>query len=350
MKPLDKTLKKIAAGISKENTVTSSNTEPESYKPKGLPGDPDCPICNGYGYIRRELPVDHPDFGKLTPCICLQKSHAINEYQHLSEISNIGAYKTMTFENFKPQGRVGLAGDQINSLNSAYNQAFHFAQGLNGWLFLSGGYGCGKTHLAAAIANYALEHGVETLFQTVPDLLDWARSAYFSSDTNFTDRFEKIRNVRLLILDDLGTENETPWAQEKLFQIINHRYVNRLPTVVTTNLGGGKVEERIWSRLQDPDLVLMVKISAPDYRTPMHDSTQLQLSSLHLHHNHTFGNFSLREREHLNPEEQRGLEKAFQAAHDFAENPQRLVGVNGQLWQREDASRRRRRELSPEPG
>ena len=48
-------------------------------------------------------------------------------------------------------------------------------------------------------------------------------------------RFEEIRNAGLLILDDFGTQNATPWAQEKLFQIINFRYINKLPTVITTS-------------------------------------------------------------------------------------------------------------------
>ena len=43
------------------------------------------------------------------------------------------------------------------------------------------------------------------------------------------DRFTAIRGAFLLVLDDLGTENTTPWAREKLYQIFNHRYVERLP-------------------------------------------------------------------------------------------------------------------------
>ena len=75
--------------------------------------------------------------------------------------------------------------------------------------------GCGKTHLAAAIANYAVESGIPTLFITVPDMLDSLRFSYNNPDTTFEQRFEEIRTAPLLILDDFGTENATPWAQEK---------------------------------------------------------------------------------------------------------------------------------------
>ena len=57
----------------------------------------------------------------------------------------------------------------------------------------------------------------------------------------------------LLVLDDFGTQNATGWAQEKLFQIVNYRYINKLSTVVTTNLALDEIEARIRSRLADPE-------------------------------------------------------------------------------------------------
>jgi DNA replication protein DnaC len=107
-----------------------------------------------------------------------------------------------------------------------------------------------------------------TLFITVPDLLDSLRFSYDDPETTFEQRFEEIRNAGLLILDDFGTQNATPWAQEKLFQIINYRYINKLPTVITTNLMLDEIEGRIRSRLQDEEFVKYLKISAPDYRRP----------------------------------------------------------------------------------
>lgn len=197
----------------------------------------------------------------------------------------------------------------------------HFAQERKGWLVLLGNYGCGKTHLAAAIANYAADLGVPTIFLTVPDLLDWLRFAYDDPQSSFEERFEEIRNISLLVLDDLGTQNVTPWAREKLFQIINYRYINQLPVVVTSNSKLEQLEERIRSRFLDPDLVTKVIINVLDYRHPTEDTLHPTLSSLQLHSGRTFGNFSLREHEKLAPEEQKSLEKAFHAAQQFAENP-----------------------------
>ena len=63
-----------------------------------------------------------------------------------------------------------------------------------------------------------------------------------------------------------GTENTTPWAREKLYQIINHRYVERLLTIVTSNQSHDKIDERILSRLLDTHLTRDIHIDAADYR------------------------------------------------------------------------------------
>ena len=203
---------------------------------------------------------------------------------------------------------------------------------LKGWLLFLGGYGVGKTHLAAAIANFVVGVGVPTLFLTVPDLLDWLRFAYDATDSTFEERFDEIRNIPLLVLDDLGTQNTTAWAQEKLYQIINHRYVNRLPTVITTNQQLNAIDGRIRSRLEDPDLVTRAFINAPDYRAPLRDTSQPALSTLHMHANQTFGNFSLRETEKLPTEEQQSLAKAFRAAQQFAEKPRGWLVLLGKTF------------------
>lgn len=292
-------------------------------------GDPNCPLCGGIGYIREDLPIDHPNFGRIQICSCRHNAVSQQAYQHLLRLSNLDVFQGMTFEKFNVAGHKGLREDQVNSLVLAHRQAVHFAQNLQGWLLLMGGYGCGKTHLAAAIANQVVSQGVPTLFLTVPDLLDWLRFSFDQAEGSFEERFEEIRNIHLLVLDDLGTQNATPWAQEKLFQIINDRYIKRLPTVVTTNQNLEEIDGRIRSRLQDPELVTKVKITAPDYRSPTRDDSQSQLSSLHLHAERTFGNFSLREHEKLLPEEQKSLEKAFYAAQQFAEHPQGWLVLMG---------------------
>ena len=319
---IDETLKRIAAATSKENSPTSSNTEDQSAPPKAdLLGDPECPHCGGLGYLRTDVPVDDPDFGKVLVCVCRQAQVSKQIHKRLYSHSNLDELTHLTFDNFQPRGLIGLKEYQSDSIELAYNQAQQFAHSLQGWLFLEGPYGSGKTHLAAAVANTAVGLGIPTLFLTVPDLLDTLRFSYDDPDATFEGRFEEIRNINLLVLDDFGTQNATSWAQEKLFQIINYRYINQLPLVVTTNLALEEIEGRIRSRLQDPELVTKVEIIAPDYRQPLDDSGHPEHSSLDELQGLTFGNFSDRKGEGLSPQEVQSLDKAFKAALDFAEKP-----------------------------
>lgn len=313
--------------VRKASVEKSSNSA--NVPANDLPGDPHCPHCHGVGYLRVDVPVGHPDFGKLETCTCRRSKVADSVRERLFTLSHLDELKELTFDTFKSRGRKGVGEIQAHSIEMALNQARHYSQSLSGWMLLQGGYGCGKTHLAAAIANFAVDLGVPTLFLTVPDLLDALRFSYSSEDITFEERFDQIRNVRLLVLDDFGTQNATGWAQEKLFQIINFRYINKLSTVVTTNLSLDEIEARIRSRLSDPDLVSAVRMSAPDYRRPMEDTSHPELSSLDLLGSKSFGTFEERLGEKLAPEELKSLQRALKTAHTFSEKPKGWLVFEG---------------------
>ena len=301
----------------------------DSSQPKHLIGDPDCPHCQGQGYLRADLPIDHPDFGRLQICTCRQVDIHERMHARLFRMSQLDELQHLTFDSFNPHGRVGLGPQQQESLERAFNQAHTFSEQVEGWLLVQGGFGCGKTHLAAAIANNAVGNGIPTLFLTVPDLLDQLRYSYSDEEVTFEDRFEQIRSAPLLILDDFGTQSATSWAREKLFQILNFRYINQLPLVVTTNLAIEEIEGRMRSRLSDPEIVTYVRIYAPDHRRPFDDTGQHELSSLSIHGHQTFGTFNLRKDEKLPAKDLKTLDQAFKAAQTFAEEPKGWLVLMG---------------------
>ncbi len=219
-----------------------------------------CPRCKGAGYLRSNVPFGHPNFGKPIACECKEAEKKEKRRQQLRAMSNMDAFRDCNFRSFNPH----LPGTQ-----EAFQASLEFAQNPDGWLFLIGPNGCGKTHLAAAIANQSLEEGAVVLFAVVPDLLDHLRAAFAPNAAEVYDQlFAKMREAELLILDDLGAQQSSSWANEKLFQLLNYRYNMGMPTVITANPKGLQgVDERIRSRLSDISLVETVVLErAKDYR------------------------------------------------------------------------------------
>lgn len=181
---------------------------------------------------------------------------------------NAEMLKRMTFETYNIE-RSGLRASHRASLESALRAAESFAADPDGWLVLSGGTGVGKTHLAVAVAQRRIEMGKasDVFFAFVPDLLDELRASYAPDNgVGYAGVFDAVRNAPLLILDDVGQENSSAWAHEKLYQIIAHRHNNRLPTVITSMIDMAKQKGPIGSRMQDSRLVQLIRIDAPDYR------------------------------------------------------------------------------------
>jgi len=226
-----------------------------------------CPICKGAGLVHPLLASGQPDFSNVVPCQCKKEELEEKKLQYLQKYSNLGSLlQMMTFDNFDYK-RMNLSLEQRQNLRKAFDVAKDFAHSPEGWLVFQGVNGCGKTHLAAAIANHRLEQGKPVLFIVVPDLLDHLRSTFNpESKISYDEFFEMVKQSPLLILDDFGEQSATPWAQEKLYQLINHRYNARSPMVVTTCLSLDEIETRISSRMVDPKLSLVFNIIAPDYR------------------------------------------------------------------------------------
>ncbi len=263
--------------------------------------------------------MGHPDFGKALPCRCKQAERQERYLRAIERVSGLAGLDRYTFEAFDPAPG-WLPPHHRRTLEVAYTTCRNFAESPRGWLLLLGGYGCGKTHLAAAIANDRVARGFPALFVVVPDLLDHLRATFGpSSEIRYDELFEQVRNADLLVLDDLGAHSGSAWAQEKLFQLLNHRYNAQLPTVITTNQRMEELDPRLRSRLNDVGLVTALHITAPDFRgggNRLHD----ELDTLALHREQTFQTFDLGRRQ-LGPEQLGTLRRVRDAALAYAQDP-----------------------------
>jgi DNA replication protein DnaC len=225
-----------------------------------------CPICQGMGHVYAAPPQRG-----LTPCACglvyRRQSRALAAVSALR-----GRLLACSFKNFALAGKAREA-------TKAFNAVIRWANEPTGWLVLYGGKGNGKTHLAAAAANLLIARGRPVLFVNVPEFLDWLRESYSHSsfedtEETFTRRFELVRNAPALVLDDLGAESDTPWANEKLYILLNYRLEMCLPTLITSNLRFDDFPGRLRSRLGEVGFSVLVHNPASDYRLRTGEVTQ----------------------------------------------------------------------------
>jgi len=209
------------------------------------------------------VPVTDEKFGKLYPCPYCGAKKLLQERRYNRFLERIDAYgirpvADQTFDSLVLKGRP-------DSLRAAQSAARRFVAERGLWLTLYGDVGAGKTHLAMAVANALQAHHEIVMFAEAPGLLDLLRSGYDRGD--YDDLMQICKTVDYLLIDDVGTEQLTPWAQEKLFQIINYRYRQRPPLslLLTMNATPDYLGPRLLSRLSDHH-ARIIRVTGSDYR------------------------------------------------------------------------------------
>jgi DNA replication protein DnaC len=204
-----------------------------------------------------------------------ERDEKINAYNRRKNSGLPEMAQSQTLNNFRRLNKsLAAACNSAIAYISAFDE--HKFQG-NG-LYIWGQCGTGKTHLAYAIANALLERKVNVKFAEIVDLLGKARST-FNGNKPSDDEYAIIgeyANAELLILDDLGSEKASEWTLQTLYAIVNARYANSRPTVITSNMALETLRKyygdhdpvgwagKIIGRLEQ--LSEIVRIDAPDYR------------------------------------------------------------------------------------
>ena len=308
MKRLNEILPKSSESAISADAGAASFAEEEA--------DGRCPLCGGSGFIRRTTSLDDPNFGKAFPCRCVADESGEARLERLSRYSNLRELSRHRFDTLVRRGR-SSAPEHQERFAQAVALTEAYVEAPEGWLVLCGPSGAGKTHLAAAMANRIIERGQPVMFMIVADLLDHLRAAYApDADLSYDKLFEQVRNAPVLVLDDLGGQNATDWAEEKLYQIVNHRYNTGAATIVTLARPLERLEERLRTRLGDERIARVLTLESGAPAAHIDDGMdQPMLRGM------TFESFDTRDMS-LPVEDRRTLENAHRQALAFAQEPE----------------------------
>lgn len=187
---------------------------------------------------------------------------------NMLEKSGVGKrYLNMRLNEFHPSN------EQLEAYEAAVKFCDEFVSGKNrgGGLLFAGNCGSGKTMLAAAVCGEVISriqlnstqvdlatmfgvsletYGVQAVkFVNAVDLLERLRCSY--STGNAYEILNEYRTAPLLVLDDLGAQKSTGWSGERLYDLINYRYMELLPIIITTNCRVEELRSAIGDRTFD---------------------------------------------------------------------------------------------------
>lgn len=206
----------------------------------------DCPECNGKGVIFKA--VWHEDLGYWScvgsECKCKKMREVKRRIKRsgLEQLINEKTFDAYQVEN--------------ENQHIAKTKAMRYS---DGWFYIGGQSGFGKTHLCTAIASRKIEDGIDVLYMPWVDLIGELKRKYFADD--FEEEFAKYKKVKFLYIDDLfkvkdlDAENIDRRETEIAYQLINYRYNNNLDTVISSEFTlqelykidsaiGGRIKER----------------------------------------------------------------------------------------------------------
>lgn len=188
------------------------NQSPPKPADPDLPCRPDCPLCGGVGWIRQDLPPTDDNFGKLIPCPNLSAWSLVGNLSGL-EKAELGLDWSRLLPTDPKVAAAKAEGEAL--LKRGY-----------GWLTLWGEYGTAKTHILKIITALILRDRRQAIYVRMTDLLDDLRSAY--DDKNPSEaairKLEWYSEAYCLAIDEFDRLNQTPWASERRFALLDKRY------------------------------------------------------------------------------------------------------------------------------
>ena len=141
---------------------------------------------------------------------------------------------------------------KMYNIGKKYVEKFTEVKASSLGLLIYGDAGNGKTFTTACITNYLINKMVPVICVSINSLLDRIKETYTKWGKEVEeDIIRGLCNADLLIIDDLGTEQDTEWAKTKIYNILDSRYRNGLPLIITTNIELNELKEKYHARAYD---------------------------------------------------------------------------------------------------
>lgn len=238
--------------------------------------------CNGAGWYVLAVPYGHPDFGRLFPCSCTVASRAaaaetararMLQQLHKEMGPKLSRCQLDTYDVDRPFttpfGACSIA-EQRRQVRQAWRVACDYAHAPAGWLAFFGTTGAGKSHLAAGVANALIQRRIAVAYASVQRHLRFVKIGF--ADHSDSDRLEALMESPVLLLDDLGTEQQTDWNKSTLVELFQYRYNHELPMIITSNVPRGALEARIDDRITE--LAHCITLTVQSYRDVIQQQRQ----------------------------------------------------------------------------
>ena len=170
----------------------------------------------------------------------LEKQRKMERLKQLQRASLLGdRYKDASFENLD----LNRPEDFLTAVKrcKTYCEKWEEIKRLGQGIYLYGDVGTGKSLLTACIGNCLLNKLVPVLFTNFFEIAkEIKRTWNYNNNETESDYIYRLSEVDLLIIDDIGTEKmlkdgEITWLQEKIYDVINARYINKMPTIFSSN-------------------------------------------------------------------------------------------------------------------
>lgn len=123
-------------------------------------------------------------------------------------------------------------------------------------LYLNGNFGCGKTYLISACFNELARRGIKSAIVYWPEFLRKLKASFNNDENSFSNIFDNIKEIPLLLIDDIGAENTTSWGRDEILgPILQYRMQQNLVTFFTSNLSIEDLERHFSVTKENVDLV-----------------------------------------------------------------------------------------------